>query len=174
MVLHGNRQSRIKRAAVLPPYPANRNSQPVRATTPPALPTQWNGTVASRQWRPHLSMLVTFEKSMRSPLMACLLVAMLSLGFISSLRAETPHDPNLPTVQPEALERLSDDRIRQQIMWASQDHYGGRCVCPYMTRDTYGHSCRGRHERIKTKPVPICYPREVTDEMISNWRRQHP
>jgi hypothetical protein len=112
---------------------------------------------------------------MKSPLKARLLVALVSLGFIASLQAQAPlHDPNLPTVKPEALRQLSDSRIRQQIMQDSQDHYGGRCVCPYMTADTRGRSCKARHERIKTKPLPICYPREVTNEMISNWRRQHP
>ena len=89
-------------------------------------------------------------------------------------RAEpTPHDPNLPTVKPEALQRLSDTRVRQQIMQESQARYLGRCVCPYQVRDAKGRSCKGRHELIQSKPQPICYPEQVTPAMMSDWRRQH-
>lgn len=110
---------------------------------------------------------------MKSTLMPCLMVILTSLG--TPLWAQTsPHDPNLPTVKPEALQQLSDERIRQQIMEESQARYGGRCVCLYMTTDTSKRSCKGRHELIRTKPRPICYPREVTNEMVSNWQRQHP
>jgi hypothetical protein len=96
------------------------------------------------------------------------------LGSIGSLRAQAPlHDPNLPTASPEALQQLSDSRVRQKIMENSQAHYVGRCVCQYMTQDSQRRSCKGRHEVIKTKPVPICYPRQVAHEMVSEWRRQH-
>src|SRR3954452_22330362 len=59
------------------------------------------------------------------------------------------HDPNLPTVKPDVLRHLSDDRMRQQIIQDSHVPYAGRCVCPYETRDSKGRSCRGRHELIK-------------------------
>ena len=84
-----------------------------------------------------------------------------------------PHDPNLPTVKPEALQRLSDTRVRQQVMMESQAKYRGRCVCPYQTRDAKGRSCKGRHELVQSKPQPICYPEQVTPAMMSGWRRQH-
>ena len=96
------------------------------------------------------------------------------LGSIGSLGAQAPlHDPNLPTASPEALQQLSDSRVRQKIMENSQAHYVGRCVCQYMTQDSQRRSCKGRHEVIKTKPVPICYPRQVTHEMVNEWRRQY-
>jgi hypothetical protein len=112
---------------------------------------------------------------MRSPLTPCLAASLALLGLMTPLRAQTsPHDPNLPSVKPEALQQLSDSRVRQQIMQDSQARYRGRCVCPYQTRDTNKRSCKGRHELIKTKPLPVCYPRQVTNEMVSAWRRRHP
>jgi hypothetical protein len=103
-------------------------------------------------------------------------VATLALagGAFASLAQTPPHDPNLPTVQPEALQELSDHRVQQQIIQQSQTHYPGRCVCQYMTRDSHGKSCKGRHEVIKTKPLPVCYPQQVTPRMISDWRRAQP
>jgi hypothetical protein len=91
-----------------------------------------------------------------------------------SPHAQTPlHDPNLHTASPEALQQLSNERVRQKIIEDSQTRYAGRCVCQYMTQDSRQRSCKGRHEVIKTKPLPICYPSQVTPEMVSTWRRQH-
>jgi hypothetical protein len=101
-------------------------------------------------------------------------VLLFGLGPLGYLHAEhAPHDPNLPTVKPEALQRLSDTRVRQQIMQESQAKYRERCVCPYQTRDAKGRSCKGRHELVQSRPRPICYPEKVTPAMISDWRRQH-
>jgi hypothetical protein len=109
--------------------------------------------------------LVTAERAGRILL---LLLAPLSAANAQGVR----HDPNLPSVKPEALEQLSDTQIRQQIMQRSQARYRGRCVCPYQTVDTNGRSCKGRHEIIRSHPQPLCYPREVTPAMVSDWRRQ--
>ena len=84
------------------------------------------------------------------------------------------HDPNLPNVTPKALRKLSDNRIRQDIMRDSQAPYPTRCVCPYQTKDLRGRSCKGRHEVIKTRFQPICYPGQVTDNMVSKWRQKNP
>ena len=113
---------------------------------------------------------------MKTELPACLIVLLTCLlAFTGSPRAQAPlHDPNLPSVRPEALQRLSDNRIRQAIMRDSQSPYPNQCVCPYQTRDLKGRSCKGRHEVIKTRPQPICYPEQVTDKMVSAWRRKKP
>jgi hypothetical protein len=104
----------------------------------------------------------------------CFSFAMVLLGIIGSPHAQTPlHDPNLHTASPEALQQLSNERVRQKIIEDSQTRYAGRCVCQYMTQDSRQRSCKGRHEAIKTKPLPICYPNQVTPEMVSTWRRQH-
>jgi len=87
--------------------------------------------------------------------------------------AETlPQDPSLPHAKPEALEQLSDTRIRQKIMLQSQARYAGRCVCRYQTHDARGRPCKGRHEVIRTAPEPLCYPQQVTPAMITQWKQQ--
>jgi len=92
----------------------------------------------------------------------------------ASLRAQQPlHDPNLPSVKPQALQQLSETQIRQQIIQQSQASYPGRCVCPYQTQDTNGHACKGRHEVIRKPPQPICYPHQVTRAMMDDWQRLH-
>ena len=101
-------------------------------------------------------------------------IAILFLSLASPLHAQAPLlDPNLPNAKPQALQHLSDNRVRQRIMQESQARYGGRCVCPYQTKDLKGHSCKGRHEVITTPPRPICYPSQVTGAMVSDWRRHH-
>jgi hypothetical protein len=109
-------------------------------------------------------------------MLLALALLFLWLAPVATLRAQPLplRDPSLPSVQPEALQRLSDDRIRQKIIQESRAHYGGRCVCSYETHDARGRSCKGRHEVIKTDPQPVCYPRQVTDEMVSDWRLKHP
>jgi hypothetical protein len=88
------------------------------------------------------------------------------------LAAQAPlRDPNLLTVSPQALKDLSDERVRHDIMKESQAHYVGRCVCRYQTEDSHRHSCKGRHELITAKPIPICYPAQVSDVMIQQWRQ---
>lgn len=86
--------------------------------------------------------------------------------------ATPPIDPNLPHARPEALQHLSETRIRQKIMLESQARYAGRCVCRYQTHDSRGRSCKGRHEIVKTPPEPICYPQQVTPAMITQWKQQ--
>jgi hypothetical protein len=99
---------------------------------------------------------------------------MLALSLASPLNAQAPLlDPNLPSVKPQALQHLSDNRVRQRIMQESQTRYGRRCVCPYQTNDLNGRSCKGRHEVVTAQPQPICYPTQVTREMVSDWRRHH-
>jgi hypothetical protein len=103
------------------------------------------------------------------------LIAVLLLSLNSPLYAQAPLvDPSLPSAHPEALQRLSDDRVRQRIMQESQAGYSGRCVCQYQTKDSHGRSCKGRHEAMKALPGPVCYPNQVTDEMLSDWRQRHP
>jgi hypothetical protein len=97
------------------------------------------------------------------------------LAFAGSASAQPAmHDPALPTVKPDALQKLSDNRIRQKIIKESQAPYAGRCVCPYQTRDSEGKSCKGRMEVIKTNPRPICGAASVSDRMVQAWRKAHP
>src|SRR3954452_8080507 len=74
-------------------------------------------------------------------------IAMMSglSGSIGVVRAEAPlHDPNLPSVSPEALQDLKDTRTRQDIIQDSLSRYPNRCVCPYQTQDLIGALDRAR------------------------------
>jgi uncharacterized membrane protein len=69
---------------------------------------------------------------------------------------------------------LSDDAVKQAIIQQSLQAYPGHCPCPYNT-DSAGHSC-GRRSAY-SKPggyAPLCYPADVTPEMIRRYREQHP
>ena len=114
------------------------------------------------------------ETDVKMPLAVGILL--LSRAPVAPLHAQSPplRDPTLPSVQPEALQQLSDDRTRQRIMQESQAHYGGRCVCAYETHDASGRSCKGRHEVIKTDPPAGLLPRQVTDETVNDWRLKRP
>ena len=104
-----------------------------------------------------------------------ILIVMTLLGLVGSAAGQTGlHDPNLPTVKQEALRQLSDDRTKDKILAEAQGRYPNRCVCPYMTRDARGRSCKGRHEAVATGHPPVCYPRQVTAAMVNDWRRRHP
>lgn len=101
------------------------------------------------------------------------LILMAVLGWPAGVAAQALHDPALPSIKPPALQELSDNRVRQQIMTQSKAPYAGRCVCPYQTKDSRGRSCKGRIEKIKTAPRPICTPGAVTDTMVQAWRKKH-
>jgi hypothetical protein len=104
-----------------------------------------------------------------------LVASTLTLTIAKPLTAQAPlRDPNLPSVPPQVLQNLSDTRLRQNIMRESQTRYAGRCVCRYQTEDSNRRSCKGRHEVIKVKPIPLCYPAQVSDTMIQEWRKRHP
>jgi hypothetical protein len=96
-----------------------------------------------------------------------------SLFLMPDLHAQGSPDPNLPTVHREESRQLSDTRVREHIIQESLEHYPNRCVCPYQTKDLHGRSCKRRHEVVKTAPLPVCYPRQVSSEMTMEWRRRH-
>jgi hypothetical protein len=69
---------------------------------------------------------------------------------------------------------LSDDAVKKAIIQQSLQSYPGHCPCPYNT-DSRGHSC-GRRSAY-SKPggyAPLCYPSDVTPDMIRKYREQHP
>ena len=95
-----------------------------------------------------------------------------SLSTASAWASQPLHDPNLPTVPPQALRQVAENRARQQIITASLAPYADRCVCPYQAVDAAGRSCRGRHEVVVGAPAPVCYPGQVTQAMISQWQER--
>lgn len=112
-----------------------------------------------------------WDSACRGTIIVVLLLLLPGVG----LHAEPMlRDPNLPSVPPSALQRLSDNRVRQQIMTESQAPYAGRCVCSFQVQDANGRSCKGRYETISSKPRPLCRPADVSPAMINAWRREHP
>lgn len=73
-----------------------------------------------------------------------------------------------------ALADPSDDEVKQLIIQGSIDSYPGNCPCPY-NRASNGSKCGKRSAWSRAGGYsPICYPEEVTQQMIESWRQQHP
>jgi hypothetical protein len=72
---------------------------------------------------------------------------------------------------------LTDTQIRQQIIQQSVSAYlatGHPCACPYNSARN-GSSCGGRSAYSRPGgAAPLCYPSDVTDGMVADWKRQHP
>lgn len=68
---------------------------------------------------------------------------------------------------------VSDEQIKQSIIEQSISTYPGTCACPYnSTRN--GRLCGGRSAWSRAGGYsPICYKKEVTPEMIKQWRDSH-
>ncbi len=66
----------------------------------------------------------------------------------------------------------SEQQIRRQIIEESIASYPGRCPCPYnVTRN--GSACGGRSAWSRRGGyAPICYEREVTQEMVRERQKQ--
>lgn len=71
-----------------------------------------------------------------------------------------------------ALSRApSDAKIRQILIQDSISSYGGSCPCPYNSARN-GSSCGRRSAYSRPGGAsPLCYPRDVTPEMIQEYRR---
>jgi hypothetical protein len=69
-----------------------------------------------------------------------------------------------------------DTQIRRQIIQHNVDAYlatGHPCACPYnLVRN--GSSCGARSAYSRPSGAsPLCYPSDVSDRMVSDWKRQH-
>ena len=72
-----------------------------------------------------------------------------------------------------AKENLSDDKVKQAIIDESIAAYPGTCACPFNSARN-GSSCGRRSAWSKAGGYsPICYKKEVTKEMIKDWRASH-
>jgi len=68
--------------------------------------------------------------------------------------------------------KISDSQIRQKIIEQSIASYPGNCPCPYSIARN-GSSCGGRSAYSKPRGYsPICYPGDVTQAMIQEYRRR--
>jgi hypothetical protein len=80
------------------------------------------------------------------------------------LQAEAPAKKDKPT------KRLTDAQIKQLLIDESIAAYSGNCPCPY-NRDRRGRSC-GRRSAYSREggEAPLCYPKDVTKEMVEAYR----
>ena len=68
---------------------------------------------------------------------------------------------------------LPDAEIKQQIIRKSIASYPGNCPCPYSVAGN-GSSCGRRSAYSKPGGYdPICYPSDVTPEMIRQFRKRN-
>jgi hypothetical protein len=67
----------------------------------------------------------------------------------------------------------SDAQARQQIIRQSIAAYPGPCACPYNVMRN-GRSCGGRSAYSRPGgAAPICYPADVTEAQLRDWRRSN-
>ncbi len=72
-------------------------------------------------------------------------------------------------VQPSMAQ--SDYEIKQRIIEQSIRNYSGSCPCPY-NRDRAGRRCGKRSAYSRPGGAsPICYPEDVTLEMIRAYKK---
>lgn len=73
----------------------------------------------------------------------------------------------------DAAKTLTDAQIKQKIIQASLANYPGPCPCPYNTARNGSH-CGGRSAYSKPGGYnPICYPSDVTSDMVKKYRQSH-
>jgi hypothetical protein len=68
--------------------------------------------------------------------------------------------------------QLTDDQVKQKIIDDSIASYPGTCACPFNTARN-GSSCGAAALGVKRRYSPICYKKEVSKEMIKEWRQQN-
>jgi hypothetical protein len=68
-------------------------------------------------------------------------------------------------------QKLSDEQITQEIIRKSIASYAGVCACPYSTMRNR-RRCEGRSAYSRPGGrSPLCYPRDVTPEMVERYKR---
>lgn len=71
------------------------------------------------------------------------------------------------------LAPISDAAVVKHLIQESLDDYGGNCPCPYDV-DAAGRSCGRRSAYSRPGGYqPLCYPKDVTPDMIREWRSNH-
>ena len=72
----------------------------------------------------------------------------------------------------EAKQVQSTQQIKQKIIQESIEDYPGNCPCPYNTASN-GSRCGKRSAYHRAGGyTPICYPEEVTHQMIKNYKQR--
>ena len=84
-------------------------------------------------------------------------------------RSDEPAKAKTPKKTPP-----SDAKIKQLLIDESIAAYSGNCPCPYNTARN-GSRC-GRRSAYSREggEAPLCYPKDVSAEMVQSYRVQHP
>jgi hypothetical protein len=78
-----------------------------------------------------------------------------------------------PMVGQTAARQMSDAQVRRAIVSDSIDSYPGPCACPYnVMRNRRACGRRSAYSR-PGGYSPVCYPRDVTEAMVKDYRRTH-
>lgn len=68
---------------------------------------------------------------------------------------------------------ITDAQIKQILIKQSIADYSGNCPCPYNTARN-GSRCGGRSAYSREGGyAPLCYPEDVTKQMINDYRKNH-
>lgn len=79
----------------------------------------------------------------------------------------------LATAPAPANTKLTDSQIKALLIQKSISSYPGTCPCPYSVNRA-GHRCGKRSAYSKPGGrTPLCYPSDVTQKMIEDYRKQH-
>lgn len=77
------------------------------------------------------------------------------------------------TQESSSNDSLTDQQIRQILIQQSIAAYSGSCACPY-NRASNGSRCGGRSAYSRPGgESPLCYDRDVSQEMISRYRARN-
>ena len=75
---------------------------------------------------------------------------------------------------PALAQSGADQRDRQTMIQESIRNYAGNCPCPYNT-DRAGRTCGARSAWSKPGgAAPLCFPGDITDQMLKRWRERQP
>jgi hypothetical protein len=68
---------------------------------------------------------------------------------------------------------MRDSQVRDAVVHESIANYPGRCPCPYNTMKN-GRSCGARSAYSRPGGrAPLCYPRDVSNDMVRRCREAH-
>lgn len=79
-----------------------------------------------------------------------------------------------PIAFSKDVQHLTDDQIKQILIDRSVQEYPGNCPCPYNV-DRAGRRCGRRSAWSRPGGYsPLCYPSDVTNKMVKQYRKTHP
>jgi len=83
-------------------------------------------------------------------------------------------DRAIPLEARERAKKLSEAQIKQILIDESIAAYSGNCPCPYHTARN-GSRCGRRSAYSRAGGAePLCYPKDVSAEMVEEYRAAHP